>query len=80
MGSDYNKVCWNCGSKDLAPMGTYVKCRICGATYNAVPSLGADALTPHATSIYDASGTLVAHYRRPSDSVKLAARRAREKK
>ncbi len=34
---DFSTVCWYCHRSDLENIGSYVKCRQCGATWNEVP-------------------------------------------
>ena len=39
MSKKYFKVCWYCGSKNLEPYLTGVKCKDCGATHNELPGI-----------------------------------------
>lgn len=43
--SNYYKLCWYCGAKDLKDMGEYVLCRACQATYNDIPQPGSSPVT-----------------------------------
>lgn len=78
--ADYNKVCWYCKSKDLEDMGTHVKCRECGATYNPVPRLGLDPLDPNCFVVRNISGDTLYHARKPSNRAKREAALARANK
>lgn len=39
MTENYERKCWNCGSRDIEPDARGVRCRSCGATWNKCPSL-----------------------------------------
>ncbi|MBA7582393.1 hypothetical protein ES708_24321 [subsurface metagenome] len=40
MTHKYERQCWSCGSKNMERFTDHVKCRDCGATWNAVPTMG----------------------------------------
>ena len=37
----YDKQCWFCGKVTMVNKGGYFQCSSCGATWNALPTLGA---------------------------------------
>ena len=77
--TDYNKVCWYCGSKDLKDMGDYKKCPKCGASYNDVPCRGYPTTQEESLEPAPAPFMRTLKIRRPSRSAVRAASRARKK-
>lgn len=49
MTHKYESQCWNCGSRNMERLPTYVKCRDCGTTFNEV-------LTPGYPVVLEVSG------------------------
>ena len=67
----YMKKCWSCGGEDMEDMGSFVKCRGCGATYNPVNKPASSLFTED-----DGAGDHATRFR-PSGVVHNRAARAR---
>jgi len=80
MTHEYERTCWNCGSKDLIPDALGVKCNACGATWNKCLSLGAPELTYVPTPRGKKPVAADARHYRPSGRAARSARIARERK
>lgn len=45
MAHKHERQCWDCGSKNMEKLDSYVKCRDCGATWNDISALKAAPMT-----------------------------------
>lgn len=80
MNKNNKEQCWNCGSRVMQDKGSYVQCGNCLATWNYVPVLAADPLSPNGFYLKDANGTVLGRMRKLSKSVSRAAAKARRQK
>jgi len=77
MTNKYERQCWSCGGKDMEDLETHVKCRSCGATWNAVPQVGGPLTEPGNVQILDHGSITSMRARHPSGGVKRRATRTR---
>lgn len=76
--TNYEKICWSCGSKNMEPVETWFKCRDCGATHVNIPRPGPEILERgYGGGNMDTEGR-GRPAGRPSKAATLAAAKARE--